>query len=109
MKVIRETEFKTCGECERRTLVKNKAYGCDNCDKEIDLAEGHEYLDATVFRHNDEDTDHLVFCSWKCCIETLRVVKTDYFITLPMLSFDGKEEGMQPEDFFKMFKEGIAA
>jgi len=105
MRVIREEEYKTCDKCGHREFVRDGAVGCDNCGKELDLSKPEiEYIDATVHRHNGEETEPLYFCSWKCCLITLKKVKTDYFISLPFLSFDNKKRGLEASDFFKLLK-----
>jgi len=104
--IIREREYKDCGECGRSELVKAEAFGCDNCQKEIDLHEDQSYLRSTVFFHNNE-TEDLRFCSWVCAIEKLQTVKTDNFIDLPMLTFDDdKADGCTAADFWKAISLG---
>lgn len=99
--IIRKQEWKKCGECGRGELIKDKSYGCDNCQKEIDLYEDQNYLRSTMFFHRSEAVD-MQFCSWVCLFEKLRTVKTDYFIDLPMLTFDGKKvNGCSASDFWK--------
>lgn len=102
--IIRQQEWKKCGECGRGELVKDRAYGCDNCQKEVDFQKNQSYLSATVFYH-DSEAEHLHLCSWSCALEKLRTVKTDYFIDLPMLMFDDdKADGCTAADFWKAIK-----
>jgi len=105
--VIREREYKKCGECGRSELVKDQSFGCDNCQKEIDLSKNQSYLNATVFSHNNEAED-MNFCSWVCVLKKMQTVKTDHFITLPYLSFDGdKQDGCSGTDFWKAIRFGL--
>ena len=89
--------------------VSQDVYGCDNCKKVIDFnLKDVESLEATVFKHaGNTESNRLEFCSWKCCIVRLRKVKTDYFISLPFLSFDNKQNGLKAKDFFALFPKDL--
>jgi len=103
--VIRKREYKKCGECGRNEMVKDEAFGCDNCQKEIDLHKNQSYLNATVFYKETEETRDMHFCSWMCVLEKMQTVKTDNFINLPFLSFDDdKQDGCSGTDFWKAIK-----
>jgi len=102
-----EREMNVCKCCNRTTTVKvEETYSCDECAKVIDLNKTNiEYLDIAIFFHdNSKEIGHRQYCSWKCCLKNLRKVKTDYFISLPMLTFDTKTKGLHPRDFFKLVK-----
>lgn len=83
--------------------VFDDVYGCDNCRKEIDFNKEDPYLDLTVF-HHEEVSEHFVFCSWKCVLEKLPSLKTDYFISLPFLHFDATQKGIRAKDFLQLLK-----
>jgi len=102
--VIRSRQYKQCVECGRNELIKDEAFGCDNCEKEIDLSKNQSYLRATLFFHNNEARD-MHFCSWVCVLKKLKTVETDNFIDLPFLSFDDdKQDGCSVTDFWKAIK-----
>ena len=85
-------------------LVSQDIYGCDQCKKEIDMnLKDADYLKTTVFSL-DGTSEHRIFCSWKCVIENLKKVKTDYFVSLPFVSYDKKGKGLRAEDLISLFK-----
>ena len=91
---IHESISETCSECNRfKREISPDVYGCDNCRKEIqhELDAGkRQHLQMTVFRNPDSSSsEHLEFCSWKCVLAYLPKVKSNYFVTLPYLHFDG--------------------
>lgn len=102
---LAEQEWEKCSSCGRNEkIIRQETYGCDNCLKTIDMnKKGVEYLDVAIFSHT-KNTEHRQYCSWKCCINDLRSVKTDYFISLPFLTFDAVNKGMRAQDFFKLVK-----
>ncbi len=101
---IRERKHIKCGECGKNKLVRREVYGCDNCQKEIGLHKNQSYLRLTVFFHNSEAED-MQFCSWVCVLQKMQTIKTDYFIDLPMLTFDNeKVDGCNAADFWKAVK-----
>lgn len=61
-------------------------------------------LTMTVFHKDGSAAEHMHFCSWKCCVKALRKVKTDYFISLPFLHYDGSQKGLGAQDFFALLK-----
>lgn len=82
-------------ECKKVTKVVNERvsddiYGCDTCKAVIDFNEkGVEYLELTVHRHIGDYTTHQ-FCQWKCVLEFLPKIKTDFFVSFPFLHYDMK-------------------
>jgi hypothetical protein len=100
--LIQEAQFRVCGECDTRKRISDDVYGCDECRAVIDST-SRQYLDPVVHRH-DATPERLQFCSWACCMKGLRKVKTDYFVSLPMLLFDEKTPGLRPQDFFAELK-----
>lgn len=104
---LKDAVFKKCKSCHQTVKrISDETFGCDSCKQEIDIGKPErDYLAATVFTHGDT-TIHLQFCSWKCCIKKLKTVKTDYFISLPFLSFDTKSPRMHAREFFKLMKGG---
>ena len=107
---IKEAVYKAVKR-ECRELVEPEVYGCDCCKKPINMGlsgKHRAHLEATVFRNNQE-AEHMHFCSWPCVLKKLPKVKTDYFISLPYLTYDGPEEkGMRAKDFFKAVKQFAA-
>lgn len=79
-----------------KKLVTSRVYGCDECQKEFSNDRGDK-LEITVFYHGDgklkaksnDDVDKHEFCSWECVLKFLPKIKTDYFVTLPHLMYDG--------------------
>lgn len=100
--LLRERKYNTCTSCKQHTTMAcDESYGCDQCRKKIDMQKnGIEYLEATVFNHDDQTT-RLQFCSWKCCLKKLKTVKCDHFVNLPFLHYDG---GILAKEFFKLVK-----
>jgi hypothetical protein len=97
---ITEAVSTQCDKCGARHHVSDEEYGCDVCRKPINRdGQTRQHLSANVF-HNGEVTTRLEFCSWKCCIQGLRKVKTDYFVALPYLHYDEKQKGIRAKDFF---------
>lgn len=73
----------------KSVMVSNEVYGCDECRTAINQFPNEDSrLELTVFRTNDEKTEHKHFCSWKCVLKHLPKIKTDYFISFPFLYFD---------------------
>jgi hypothetical protein len=102
--LIREAEWKVCPTCKRKEhIIKEEAYGCDCCKKIIDLNNGDEYLRVQVFQTGGETSTYYL-CSWKCVFKFLKTVKSDYFISLPFLSFKERGKGMAVKDFWKCIK-----
>lgn len=105
--LLKEQKWEDCPTCKRHgKIIQQEVYGCDVCKKEIDLnKKGAEYLDATVFHHDQEKAaEHMHFCSWRCVIRGLKKVKTDYFISLPFLHYGSGAKGLMAKDFFKFMK-----
>lgn len=105
--IVREREYKECPSCHRRELVRDEAYGCDACGMEIDLSakRNNNYLDITVFRHDTEsEPQHLHYCSWKCLFDALPKIRTDYFVSLPYISYDDKSKRTGKNAFFAELK-----
>lgn len=103
--LLRERKYNKCTTCNHSTtLIHDEAYGCDECFKEIDMSKPEsDYLQGSV-HHHDKEVEWRHYCSWKCALKNLRKAKTDYFISLPLLSFDSKKKGMQAKDFFALMK-----
>jgi hypothetical protein len=102
--LLHECVYSVCKACDQRVKrLSDETYGCDTCRAVIDLNhKGSEYLEATVFHHNDTATKRLQFCSWRCCVKKLKTVKTDYFISLPYLHYD--KGSISAKEFFKLVK-----
>lgn len=100
--IIQKREYQKCKCCGRNEkMIQDELYGCDNCKKEIgDATKGlTDYLEITA-HYQKGDSKRLHFCSWSCALTKLKKLKTDYFISLPFLSFDNKVKGQRPSDFW---------
>lgn len=101
--LLHDREWEDCSECGRhKTLIREEEYGCDYCKKPF--TDG--CLEVTVFsRETSEDSKRYQFCSWMCCLKTTKKIKSDYFLELPMLSFDSVPKGRRAKDFWAAIKE----
>lgn len=90
----------------QRVMVSDDVHGCDECKKEIkEYPNERSRLEVTVHFNNNENTEHLHFCSWGCVVKHLKKIKTDYFASLPFLYFDGsKKTGRHATDLLKLLK-----
>ena len=107
---LKERVYFTCPTCHAHTTLKQEeSFGCDSCEKPIDdlLQSGNrEYSDSlelTIFHYNNESTQ-LQFCSWRCCFAKLKTIKTEYFVSLPYLTFEKTTKGQTVKDFFACLK-----
>lgn len=115
--MIQERVTKKCDKCNSTLrITKAPVWECDECGSS--MTDNH--LDITIHfhddvpkeyskydKHNDNDSAGMEFCSWKCLIKKLRTIKTDYFISLPFLSFDEQYgNGCKADDFFAELKGG---
>lgn len=88
--IIKEAKYKNV-MVKQRKCVSETVYGCDDCKAEIKEYPNEENrLEMTVYRNNDEKTEHLHFCSWDCVLNHIPKVKTDYFISLPYIYCDAR-------------------
>jgi hypothetical protein len=102
--IIKPAKVKTCSKCGMKEFVSGEEYGCDACKKPIVFdQEERAYLDVTVFQQGDNVT-HYQLCSWKCVFELLKTVSSNYFVSLPYLLFDAKNERLNANGFFKAIK-----
>ena len=105
MKEVKPREYKDCKECGHRETISKEIYGCDCCDKEINLNDTEvDYLSATI-HSGDGGAVNLYYCSWKCIFKHLKTQKCNYFISLPFLNYDSKGKGMTSKDFWKHIKQ----
>lgn len=72
---------------KRNQIISPAVYGCDECSKEIDK---NNALVSTVF-HLDGESSTLDFCSWSCVFKNLPKIKTNSFMSLPYVYFDGNQ------------------
>jgi len=103
--IIKEAVNENCTECGRfKKEVSPELHGCDQCSKTIKpYGNDDERLDVTVHDHTSS-AKHFYFCSWSCVFKFARKVKTDYFFTLPYVSFDNRIVGRRAKDFLKEIK-----
>jgi hypothetical protein len=89
-KVTREAQYSECGSCGTRHLVKAESFGCERCDKTLDMSKPHsDYIEATIFGGDTERAEHYYFCGVRCFIawfRTFKVPKNYDFISFPLLS-----------------------
>lgn len=81
-------------------VVSPAKLGCDCCKKEI---KEEKVLKLQVF-HKNGPTEYFEYCSWKCLLKHLSVIKTDYFISLPFLNYDNNNTGVQAKELIKLIK-----
>ncbi len=101
--IIKEAKYKK-KRVQQNVRISEEVYGCDECNKEIkEYPNETGRLDLTIFFQNNE-TERLHFCSWKCVLKALPKIKTDYFITLPMIHYGGDEcvKGKDAKAFMKV-------
>jgi len=109
--LLKEEKREACEKCGRFIrIIQEASYGCDNCKKPIDdlINTGNtryrDYLEITVFHHEGAPTERFQFCSWKCVFNFLKKTKTDYFLSLPFLSFEKTAKGQRVKDFLACIK-----
>lgn len=104
--IIKEAKYKNV-MMKQRKCVSETVYGCDECRTEIKEYPNEESrLEMTVFRNNDAKTEHLHFCTWDCVLNHLPKVKSDYFVTLPMVYFDARKQSKRgSEQLIKLLTE----
>src|SRR5688572_20129629 len=97
--LIKEAKYKKVRKIVK-VMVSDEVYGCDCCRKPID--EKKSYLRPSVFSHTEQpDAVSYQLCSWKCFAKWIKSIQTDYFVSLPHLSFDEKTIGLRVTDFLK--------
>jgi hypothetical protein len=106
--VIQEQTREACSECGHTKSFTEPVYGCDQCRKEIGMdvtPAGHrQHLAITIFRNGKDGegstNEDRQFCSWACVLAHIPQVDTDYFVTLPYLSYDNDvPAGQRAADF----------
>jgi len=98
--IIKENEYATCTKCSARRLVSEEKYGCDHCKTPTDIFnERYRVLEVTVF-FLDGKCATFHFCSWLCLFKKLPEIESDYFISLPYLSFDNPIPAISPDAFW---------
>ncbi len=105
---IKEAEYKKVKVMQKK-MVSEAVYGCDECGEKID---GYPYegsiLKLTVFHKHTEDNDSLHFCSWKCVLDHLPKINTNYFVDLPFLYYDKRKESKRSaKALIDIINEGI--
>lgn len=83
--------------------VSPEIHGCDNCKKVINPPNSDlNRLEMKAFWKGDEVV-YYHFCSWKCVLEHLSKIKSNYFVDFPFVHFDG--EGNTIKDLLNALKE----
>ncbi len=82
-------------------MIKESILCCDYCKKIIEKV---RYLESIVFYEKDKKNLHFYFCSWKCFFNKMKKVKTDYFISLPILNYRKDKETIPASEFWKCIK-----
>jgi hypothetical protein len=91
--IIKESKYKNV-MVKQRICVSDTVYGCDECKSELkDHPNEPNRLEITVFHKDSSSTDHLHLCSWACVINHIPKIKTNYFFTLPFVSFESDTPG----------------
>lgn len=86
--ILKKAKYKNI-TVKHRKCVSQEVHGCDECKSVIDEYPNEENrLDITVFRHNNEKTEDLHFCSWECVLKHIPKIKSDYFVRLPFIYYD---------------------
>ncbi len=107
--IIKPTKYKKCKCCKQNIkIISHETYGCDICGKEINMnSPERDYLQFTIHYHSNE-SQWIHACSWKCAIKKVRQIinekSSDYFISLPFVSFDTTTIGCRVVDFIKELK-----
>lgn len=97
-----------CNKCNHVTQRHEYELYCDNCDEKLShhTNDEHGFLSINIFSQDpDELSEDMEFCSWKCCLERLKTIDCNYFITLPHLLYDEQKKGFRAKDFLKLIKE----
>ena len=93
--IIKEAKYKNV-MVKQRKCVSETVYGCDECRAEIKEYPNEENrLELTVFRHGSENAEHLHFCTWDCVLNHIPKIKTNYFVSLPYLYYDGRKTSVR--------------
>lgn len=100
--VIKKAKYKKVRVWQTKEISPEQ-HGCDNCKTPIlDPNQDVNRLEVKVFWNSNRDTDTRHFCSWECVLEYLPKIKSDYFVDLPFVHFDGK--GNTIKDLLKVLK-----
>lgn len=104
MAILREAQWRECGECGLRKRIAEERRGCDVCKKIF--ADDEPYLSADIFSHDSNGADRLDACSWACALRGLAAIETDYFVSLPYLHYDSDTPmGQRAADFFAAIRD----
>jgi hypothetical protein len=102
--IIKKAKYKTV-TVKQKKRISGDVHGCDECGKEIkDFPNEESRLDIRIFKHDNSDTVELHFCSWACVFKYTPKIKTDYFFTLPYVSFDTKGKLASAKEFLELVK-----
>lgn len=86
--IIKKAVYKKVKVIQNK-MVTDDIYGCDCCKAVIaDYPNETQRLEVGVFKKSEAVTGTLHFCSWKCVLEAIPKIKSDYFVTLPYMYFD---------------------
>jgi len=84
--IIQKREVEVCPTCHLPNGVKTpEIVGCDNCRKKIIE---DEYVNVWIHYQDNNDSQKLIFCNWKCLIENVKMINgiNIDFINLPHMS-----------------------
>ena len=101
--IIKERKYDKCKSCRTQKFVSEEEYGCDNCRKKLTGSGNALRLTALSSPGDARSTDY-TYCSWACVFAGLKKIKSDYFVSLPYLSFDYHPKGQTVKDFWKAIK-----
>lgn len=103
--IIKEAEYKVCGECGRKSLINQAVHGCDYCAKEIE----DTWLELTLFYFDVVPGSNSIsyrYCSWKCLFYALECMDMTgvSFLDLPTITIDCPVSGATLDDFWEAMK-----
>jgi len=91
MAIIQERKYEKCKTCGANgKVIQEELYGCDRCQRRIDLAKDERH-EVTVFFTGNAAVEHYYFCSVRCVVQWLRAFrrpKNFNFVSLPL--FQGR-------------------
>ena len=109
--ILREQQIRRCGECRApKEVLQEAVFGCDACGKEIGVQEPFKPVPPiyfTIFFKGRDETLDVHCCSWGCVFRALLAMETDYFISLPMLSFESAAPGQGVGDFKDLVRRAL--
>lgn len=87
--LIKKAKYKKVRVWESK-LVSQEVHGCDKCKTPIgNYPNEPQRLELSVWEKKDShETKNYHFCSWKCLLNFIPTIKSEYFASMPFLYFD---------------------